>query len=317
MAETGFSLKYGGPALDTGRMPVSDIAPALLALGALFARSGELVHPEWPAVNLQIEANPERGSFLVHLLLEAPSVWNQISGMFTNDNVTALVNMKDLLVLPGIGVFELIRRRRHHSIVKQEPAARPGFVTITWTDGTVMTIPVEALTLLRDDEVQHQAARVVEPLRREGVEVVEFRTPSSQASLTITEDDVDAFDLVKLPDAEGLIELVEDRREMLLEVISIHFAGTAKWRFSDGSRVIPVRIDDEDFKARVAEGEPFSAGDTLRCRVRITQQHTKTGLSADYVVERVLAHTPRWKQLQLPDDDDGDDAPGGLMIPDI
>ena len=39
LAETAFQIAYEGPALETGRMPVRDLAPALLALGDLFTEA--------------------------------------------------------------------------------------------------------------------------------------------------------------------------------------------------------------------------------------------------------------------------------------
>src|SRR5688500_11839084 len=52
MAETTFGVVYDGPALETGRMPVRDLAPALLALGQLFSEASRFVYPEQEPVSL-------------------------------------------------------------------------------------------------------------------------------------------------------------------------------------------------------------------------------------------------------------------------
>jgi hypothetical protein len=70
MAETAFRVAYDGPALATGRMPVRDLAPALLALGDLFAEASQVIYPEGKPVALSIKAT-EEGSFDVHLILES------------------------------------------------------------------------------------------------------------------------------------------------------------------------------------------------------------------------------------------------------
>lgn len=55
MAESAFTVTYDGPALATGRIPVRDLAPALLALGELFLDASSLVNPDREPVPAQPE----------------------------------------------------------------------------------------------------------------------------------------------------------------------------------------------------------------------------------------------------------------------
>jgi hypothetical protein len=106
VAETTFGITYDGPALAAGTMPVRDLAPALLALGDLFTEASQVLYPDAGPVALNIKATDE-GSFDVHLILEAKDLWDQLVDMFTSDEVTALVNLQNL-VIGGVGSMGLI-----------------------------------------------------------------------------------------------------------------------------------------------------------------------------------------------------------------
>src|SRR3954447_20078355 len=96
MAETAFEVKYDGEALRDGRMPVRDLAPALLALGELFRIAGSELYPDLPPPTLEAKAT-EKGSFDVHLIINASDAWEQVMNMLTAKGSTALSNLEALV----------------------------------------------------------------------------------------------------------------------------------------------------------------------------------------------------------------------------
>lgn len=66
-AETGFSVVVDGPTLADGQMSVRDLAPALLALGELFAEASVIAYPAREPVALNIKAT-DKGSFDANLI---------------------------------------------------------------------------------------------------------------------------------------------------------------------------------------------------------------------------------------------------------
>ena len=118
MAETAFNLAYDGPDLQTGRMPVRDIAPALLALGELFAEASVVVYPDREPVALNIQATDD-GSFLVRLILESAGVWDNMVDLFGSDVANALANLQEFVV-GSYGLFWLIKRRGKQEIVARK-----------------------------------------------------------------------------------------------------------------------------------------------------------------------------------------------------
>jgi hypothetical protein len=301
VAETSFAITYDGPALADGRMPVRELAPALLALGDLFADASSILYPDREPVGLSIEATRE-GSFDVHLVLEAKRTWDQLVDIFGSDGATALVNLKDLVIL---GVFWLVKRLRGRRVASHAPSPnRPGVTRLTLDDGTTLDIPTEALRLYESIEIRRKAREVVDPLTREGVERVIFVTapdPTTQVAepVVIEEDDVPAYDLAELP-PEPLLDREEER---ILEIVSVVFTEGRKWRFGDGEASFNATIEDDSFVARVDSGfEAFRKGDVLRCRVRIVQsQRIGGGLHTEYTVREVLEHIPRPTQLSIDD----------------
>jgi hypothetical protein len=289
MAETAFDLAYEGDALADGRMPVRDLAPALLALGEIFTEASQVVAPGRPPAALEIQATSE-GSFVVHLLLGG---WDAINDIFTSDDATTLVNLKEAIV-GGTGLFVLIKRLFGRAVKQQEAGPEPGEITITLDDGTRLTVPKAAWDLYGNVEVRKKTRKVIEPLSKPGVESVVFEV-DEQVTVRLDAADAPAFELpASLPEPLG-----ENELELVLSIVSVAFKDDNKWRLSDGQQTFFAIIHDEAFLQRVAQGEPFRSGDMLRCSLRIVQTKDDEGLHTEYEVLEVLDHIPRQTQMQI------------------
>ena len=64
---TSFQVSYDGPALESGRMDVRDLAPALLAVGELCQTSNHVLNGDRAKVAVNLSAEFQRGSFQVDL----------------------------------------------------------------------------------------------------------------------------------------------------------------------------------------------------------------------------------------------------------
>jgi hypothetical protein len=51
-----FYLAYEGLAVEEGRMPVRDLAPALIALGDVLHQANQVVNPDSPSIDLEFQA---------------------------------------------------------------------------------------------------------------------------------------------------------------------------------------------------------------------------------------------------------------------
>jgi len=290
MAETAFGVTYDGPALADGRMPVRDLAPALLALGDAFVAASTLLYPERNPVALNIKAT-QQGSFVIDLILEGGDVWDRVTDIFSSDGASALVNLKELLLGGTVGVIALTKWLKRRSIKSRE-ALQSGYVRLTGDDGATIEVPAETLALHGNLAVRQSVRKVIEPVTRDGVDRVEFRT-ETEVSISVSKEEAAAFDV-----AEGEAEPLLDREtEIFASIVAPSFKEDNKWRLSDGESSFYAEMADEAFQSRVARGESFRKGDVLHCRLRVVQSQLDDALHTERTIIEVLDHLPRPSQL--------------------
>jgi hypothetical protein len=293
LPETTFEVVYDGPALDDGRMPVRDLAPALLALGDLFVDASGVVHPRQPPVALKIKATAE-GSFVIDLLLEAPGVWDNFVNLFSSDGASALVNFRDA-VLGTAGLFWLVKQVAGRAIKSKEDSPEPGHIRITLNDGTTLDVPADVLLLFESLPVRGKAREVVQPLTRDGIDRVSFRS-DREKTVEIEKQDLSAY---AIPEVEE-VPVLERETEIVVSIVGPVFLDDNKWRLTDGEQTFYAKIDDRQFLNDIDRGvESFRKGDMLQCRVRRVQTRRGDTLHSDYTVIEVQEHIPREEQLQL------------------
>jgi hypothetical protein len=272
MAETSFEVKYDGDALREGRMPVRDLAPALLALGQLFTEASQLLYPENDPVSLEIEATKE-GSFEVGLVLHAAGMaWDQLS-THPMESAAALVLFKELIIgdAADLSLFGLIKWLKGKRVVEQSDGPEPGEVTLKADDGSQITVKPEVAGLNRDPQIRKKAREVVEPLRRDGVDNLEIRS-GSESTVRLEKEDVPAFEMPEVEDAEVLSEQEID---VYLDVLTAELeqGSTRKWRFGGLGATFWAPIEDPEFMEKFSHREEIlGVGDRLHANVKIIQK---------------------------------------------
>lgn len=304
MAETDFAVIYDGPAVASSRMEVTDLAPALLALADVFRDANAVLNPDSPPVSLQIQAT-DTGSFDVGLVLAHEGLIDQITTFFSSDPSTALLNLKEYVIGGGTGLFFLIRWLKGRRAAQER--RNDGSVVYRTADGDSLVIPQEVDRLYRNVRIRRRIREVIQPLTRNGIEVVKFRTAETEIELEVAEDDVESFDVP----TEVEEALFDTRMTMAVSIAAPAFVEDNKWRLSDGERTFFASIEDKNFLQRVDDGEPFRKGDILEAEMHITQTRTETGLHTDWTVERVVQHIPRARPIEIPLFTEEDDSPNG------
>jgi hypothetical protein len=309
MAETTFGVKYKGQALADGRMPVRDLAPALLALGELFREASKELYPELPTPSLDVKAN-EKGSFDIQMVLAADGRWEQVVNMLSAKGPTALTNLLGLVIdgtILGTGLIKMIQVIGKRKIKREEAADNPEQMRIILDDETVIEAPTGTVRLYRNPKIRRAARDSIAPLKRPEMEQVEFRpTGADAAPVTVQAEDVGAFDLAAEPEGEETVS--EQEIDVTLDVFSPEFepGSERKWRFGGLGESFMAKNEDPEFAEKVAKHEEvFGAGDQLEATVEIVQKRDpETGKIRDSRrVVRVKRVIKAHEQLYLSDAD--------------
>lgn len=305
MAEETFAVTYRGPALADGRIPVRQLAPALAALGELFAEASTTVYPERPAAQLEVGAT-RKGSFDVEFILTvAEGAWDTTNQIFGSDAASALSNLIEI-VGGGSGLFAFIKWLRGRQIKAEEKGSDSGQTKVV-VEGDAIEIPVEVLKLHKQARVRRSAREVVRPLGRDGVERLEVRR-DEEVAVDVGEGDVAAFEAVEEIEDGEAVEYSE--RETVLHIDNIAWKEGNKWRVSEGTGAgsFWVTISDPSFLAGIEKAaESFVKGDMLKCRLRVRQSVREGKLRAQYEISDVIEHIRAGVQLPLEAAEGGED----------
>lgn len=271
MAEIEFQVIYDGEGIENGRIPVRDLAPSLLALANLLRDAKSVVNPDGTEIRLEIrETSP--GSYEIQLFLL--HVGESVENFFYTDDGAALASFLQVVSV----LFALIVWAWRHGLFTRERLAN-GNDLLTAADGDTLEVVPEAAPLYDNRDVREDAAEVMEPLSRDGIDSFKVRYDGEEIA-EITSDDTEAFALP--PRAETLA--TDNTVVVDLEIYDVPLGHPkSQWHFHNGEHVLPAPIRDDGFLSEIADrAETFRAGDKLKCRLR-TRQYDKPegGLRAE------------------------------------
>ncbi len=295
MSKAHFTIAYDGPALREGRMEVSELAHALLAVGQVFSAANKVLNGETAKVSVHVVAT-RNGSFEINLEV-IQSLVTQITGLLTGEQVTAAANLVGLItgvgVPSGVSLLWLIKRLRGRQPERIE--RRPDTTEAIMFEGDTIIAPVNVVRLYQDIHTRRVVRLMVAPLTQDGISEFAIRE-DGKTILPITVNDIHSFDDPVVLEEEVLIEHVIKHA---FTIVSLAFRERNKWRLNDGNATISVLIEDEDFLRRIDENLiAFAKGDILICEMRVRQVHGKDdAIRNDYAVQRVIEHKPAARQL--------------------
>jgi hypothetical protein len=294
-SSANFEIIYDGPALESGAMDVRDLAPALLALSSLIDTINNRVNGSDKPVTMKFRST-RQGSLVAELLLT--TTWFQeVVGMFTSPEGQNLKLIMDTLWGGGIlgggtivfgGLFKLIK------FLKGSPPARieqgPGQTIIVYNiNNQAITTNLVTLELTQDARIKAEAAKVVKPLEKDGVDSFSIYSPGVDSGEPITKEDLPAFA------SDPSLPPPEDTSVLILQLVHADVTDSGnKWRFTDGNSKFYAIITDEEFLTRFHRRE-FTVGHNDALRVELVKRQRVTDLrklKTDYEIRRVLNYYP-------------------------
>lgn len=289
-----FKVYYSGSALDTGKMDVRELAPALLAVGSLLEEANRVLNGNKATVSVKVKRF-EDGSFGIDFEL-AQTVLSLVVDMFSGERAAAAANILTYLGFSSGVSWGLIK------LIKQTKGKKPDRAKV-YQDGKVeldfsgekYMVDEGVFNLYRDLRVRKEIENTLRPLENEGIEEFIIRENTDTVE-SINKTEAPYY---QSPEAED--EVIQERET--IATYSIHtlsFKEDNKWRLTDGTSTFFVTIKDEDFLYKVKNNlVSFSRGDLLELKLHVTSWNTKDGLKTEYEAIKVLNHQHAAVQLKL------------------
>ena len=267
-------------------MDVRDLAPALLALSSLIDQINNRLNGAEKPVTMQFKST-SKGSLIAHLQLA--TTWVQdVIGLFASPTGQNLKLVMDTLwgggiATAGVGLFQLIKFLRGSLPTKVEQG--PSNTIIVYNiNGDFITTNLGTLELSQDTRIKIEAARVVRPLEKDGVDTFAITQGEVPVNDPITKEDLPAFMPEQSPNMPDEVSVI------ILQLVHPDLTDSdAKWRFTDGNKPFNAAITDEDFIARFrARKIRVGHGDALRVELVTRQSFEAQKLRTEYEVQKVL-----------------------------
>jgi hypothetical protein len=282
--EMQLTVRYIGPDPDRGRMSAVEVGPAILGVGEMVGQASRIVYGDDTRLRVDVRADFAHASFGIEFF--AVSAAGGLIPPLTLEQISALCSILGLTGIGAVkGVLALIRWQRGRKIDKVEK--RGDEIHLTINDQST-NVTVNEYKIFVNPEVRKGFRALAAPLEREGVDSVEVRAGDAPPT-RIEKAERKYFTDAPYPEEE----IAVDKYTATLEIVSISFRETYKWRFAQGGNTFFAEILDKKFLADVARShERFGAGDVLRCRMEVRTTRSAEGIGAEHKVIEVLEHIP-------------------------
>lgn len=288
--QTKFSLRYSGPAVDSGQMGVYDVATNMIAFSDYVVAAAKIVYGEKVDAKADV-AGFGQGSFITDLVVNFGGV---AATLFSAGHAKELIETLNA----SIGLWKHLKG---HPPAEVKPI-NESRVEVTNNNGQVITVNAHTLHLVMSDKPSEAVGKFVkDALGKEGVDEITVDAfsdsddkPAPFRIVDVSKDESHYF--VPVVAEESLVD-TEYRSALIIEAPV--FKDGNKWRFSDGSGSFYADIEDRDFLKLVDDGEPFAKGDSLIVRLRVCQRRQGDKLLTDKTIVEVLEHKRRPSQAGM------------------
>ncbi|MBO9508204.1 MULTISPECIES: VCBS domain-containing protein [Thalassospira] len=265
-------IKFDGPALADHTMDVAHLAPALIALSDVIKAANQQFNGDRSAVKLLVNADTEQHCFELSLQL-AQTIWEQVGALIQDDNVATAKEIAEWVGIVGggttagsVSLFSLIRFLKGRTvkdttIIKSKDGNHQVQIRVEGDDNAVV-VSQPVYHLYATKPVRDKAIAVLQPLRSEGYESLEFHDDGMIFERFTTEDVPDPS-ADEMPDIRPTNQQISKIRTEV-RIRKAAYEGKSKWTLMY-MRAIEAPIDDlewlEKFQKNMISAPPNSSLD--------------------------------------------------------
>ena len=262
MSKIHINLIYKGYNVDSGRMEINDLAPALLSFSDLIVTSNKILNGDKSTVKVYVESNFQKGSFeisleIVYTLIEQIKSFIKMNNMY---DIGAILNMIGIgSTLSGCNLLELKRWINNRHITNHKKIDN-NTVRI-YIDEEQRDISIGVFKLLRSRTIQKKIEGILTPLQKDGVDSLVIQNASNQnITSTISKGDLTYF----LNPNETIEDVISvEIKRTFLSVVAVDFENPI-WTFKEDDNKFKAKIIDIAYLDRIRnEGAFFPANKML------------------------------------------------------
>ena len=291
-----FKIKFDGP---------PNQIDALTYLNSLFSITsilheinGELnkINQSKQRVDVKINAN-SKGCFIVELQLHAEQIRDLFNAAISSSGVDYCSHLMTVLV----GLFtirQFLKGKKPKEVTKDKTVTK----IVNQYGETHITNNVIYEIYTTNAPAKEMINKNFETLSRD---------QSVNGVIIQDKDDIPLYEIKKelfkeMSDQESLEEIeqinIKIDPEAYLHIVKLGFEDTYKWDFYYEGNKITAKMEDNKFKNKIDDGEPFSKGDSIVAELEITQVFEKsvnTFVNKSYSIKKITNHVPRAKQINM------------------
>lgn len=305
-------VAYGGPDVESGTMDIKQLAPALLAFGAMIEEGNKAINGEDLKIRVRVQSDFQKGSFDVGMELVG-SLAEQIR-LFSGSlaDVSKLGEhfgfVADVCGVAGMGLIPLIKKIAGRKIKSAVVIENGNTRLELFGDAGFESIEVHpnVVKLYRSAAVRKHLEDTLAPLESSGIDVFKVRAAngSNGTAMEVVKSEKEYF-RAPAAVAETPPKRWESERNAVFKIVGVSFEEQLKWRLDDGETKIYASIQDQEFLGEVESRQHlFGKGDTLEVRLKTTQELTDKGIKTEYEILKVIEHHKKPDQIPLITSDD-------------
>ncbi|MEZ4941805.1 MAG: hypothetical protein R3D58_13075 [Saprospiraceae bacterium] len=289
---TDFKIEFSG---DSHELDLNTLLTSLLNFSNVIQEVQQQIAPD-AKVDIKVRA-PERGSFLIDLMLSAPDAVGRALSLFTKDNVSLVESVFSIFV-------DTISIKKHlgGEPPKEVIETGDGQTSIENNSGQIIIVNQPVFNIYSENpKIDAFLSKSFQAIKNE--EAIE--------SLKVVKDEKPAIEIPnssfeKMAAAGFASEIAERRTKVnsgvIIRAYRFSFEDYGKWGFVYEGEKITAKVSDQDFIQRVENNEPFAKGDVLKVDLAITQEYDKAVqeyLNKSFEVVKVIEHIHAARQGNL------------------